>query len=130
MKPDILKRILIVDDEHSVLLGLSYLLKMPGVEVVACEQIEEAEEELNKRHFDLVITDIRMSGVAGIEGLELLSYVKKRYKTDVIIMTGHGSEEVEKEAYLRGALHFFNKPVDADELMVVVRSCGIPVKAD
>jgi DNA-binding NtrC family response regulator len=124
-----IKKILIVDDEQSILLSLSHALKAPGVEVIACDEIEQAEEALGNANFDLVIADLRMSGVNGIEGLELLSYVKQRYSTDVIIMTGYGSDEVEAEAYRRGALHYFMKPVDIGALMNIVGSIGIPVKS-
>ncbi len=130
MNLDAVKRILVADDEQSILLSLSYALKMAGVEVITCNEIEQAEEALNNVHFDLVIADIRMSGVNGIEGLELLSYIKNRFATDVIIMTGYGTEDIEAEAYRRGALHFFNKPVDIPELLQLVASRGIPIKSD
>ncbi len=91
-----LKKILIVDDEQSILLTLTHLLRVPGVEVLACNEIEQAEEALESSHFDLVIADIRMSGVNGIEGLELLSYVKQHFDTEVIIMTGFGTSEIEE----------------------------------
>ena len=68
-----MKKILVVDDEQSILKSLSYALKTEGVEVFACSEIEQAEEALESTHFDLVITDIRMSGINGIEGLELLT---------------------------------------------------------
>lgn len=123
------KKILIVDDEQSILLSLSHALRAPGVEVIACDEIEQAEEALGNADFDLVIADIRMSGVNGIEGLELLSYVKQRYDTKVIIMTGYGSDEIEAEAYRRGSLHYFMKPVDIASLMDIVSSVGIPVKS-
>jgi DNA-binding NtrC family response regulator len=123
-----LKKILIVDDEQSILLSLSYALRTDGVEVIACGQIELAEEALENSHFDLVITDIRMSGVAGIDGLELLSYVKNLYRTEVIVMTGYGTEEIESEAYARGALHYFEKPIDIPGLLKTVAAIGIPVK--
>ena len=123
-----IKKILVVDDEQSILLSLSHALKTEGVEVIACDEIEQAEEALGNAHFDVVIADIRMSGVNGIEGLELLSYIKQRYATEVIIMTGYGSGEVEAEAYRRGALHYYMKPVDIIDLKNVVASIGIPVK--
>lgn len=123
-----MKKIMIVDDEPSILLGLSYALKAEGVEVITCNEIEQAEEALDNTRFDLVIADIRMSGISGIEGLELLSYIKKRYSTEVIIMTGYGSDEIEAEAYRRGALCYFSKPVDIEELMNHVAAIGIPVK--
>lgn len=124
-----MKKILIVDDEPSILLSLSYALKTEGVEVITCNEIEQAEEALGNTHFQLVIADIRMSGVNGIEGLELLSYIKQRFNTEVIIMTGYGNEEIEAEAYRRGALHYFSKPVDIVELLKHVDSIGIPVKS-
>lgn len=129
MNCDGTKKILIVDDEQSILLSLSHALRTEGVEVVACDEIEQAEEALGNSRFDLVIADIRMSGVNGIEGLELLSYIKQHYATEVIIMTGYGSEEIETEAYRRGALHYFMKPIDIKALMNIVGSVGIPVKS-
>lgn len=124
-----LKKILIVDDEKSILLSLTHLLRAPEVEVIACNEIELAEEALGNSHFDLVIADIRMSGVNGIEGLELLSYVKEHFNTEVIIMTGFGSPEIEKEAYRRGAFHYFRKPIEIKDLMLTVSSLGIPVRS-
>jgi len=124
-----IKKILIVDDEQSILLSLSHALKTEGVEVIACDEIEQAEEALVNTRFDLVIADIRMSGVNGIEGLALLGYIKQRYETEVIIMTGYGSAEVESEAYRRGALHYFMKPIDIRALLNLVASIEIPTKA-
>jgi DNA-binding NtrC family response regulator len=128
MSPGRMKKILVVDDEQSILLSLSYALRVEGVEVITCSEIEQAEEALENGHFDLVIADIRMSGVSGIEGLELLSFIKNRYRAEVIIMTGYGNEDIEAEAYRRGALKFFKKPVDIPELLQLVASLGIPAK--
>jgi DNA-binding NtrC family response regulator len=128
MSKKLLKKILVVDDENPILLTLSHLLRNEGVEIVICSEVEEAEAALNSCRFDLVITDIRMSGIAGIEGLELLTYIKDRYPTEVIIMTGYGTAEIEKEAYRRGAFHFFSKPIDTIELLNKVAELGIPVK--
>jgi len=128
MAETLLKKILVVDDEKSILLTLSHLLRNEGVEIVVCSEVEEAEAALNNGHFDLVIADIRMSGVTGIEGLELLNFIKERFSTEVIIMTGYGTPEIEAEAYARGAYHFFRKPVDTMELLDKVAALGIPVK--
>jgi len=125
-----LKKILIMDDEPSILLSLSYALQADGVEVISCSELEQAEEALENTRFDLVLADIRMSGINGVEGLELLSYVRRRYDTtDVIIMTGYNAKEIEAEAYRRGAAHYFVKPVDILELLRKVSQLGIPVKA-
>lgn len=128
MTPTGLKKIMIVDDEQSILLSLSYALKTDGVEVITCNEIEQAEAALNNTHFDMVIADIRMSGINGIEGLELLSYIRQHYDTKVIIMTGYGTDEIEADAYRRGAHCYFKKPVDIQELLKQVALAGIPVK--
>jgi CheY-like chemotaxis protein len=123
------KRILIVDDEPTILLTLSYALRSSEVEVITASRLEPAEEALARYAFDVVIVDIRMSGILGIEGLELLSYIKRYWpKTEVMVMTAHGSTEIEQEAYGRGASYYYEKPVDILELAERVRRMGIPVK--
>lgn len=124
----LVKKILIVDDEKSILLSLYYLLQTEGVGVVTCDEVSLAEEALARTHFDLVITDMHMSGASGLEGLELLTFIKERYPTEVIVMTGNGTAEIEKLSYERGALHFFTKPLDVRELLVKVDGIGIPIK--
>jgi len=120
------KKILIVDDEPTVLVTLSYSLRSPGIEVVTASKLESAEAALEKYFFDLVIADIRMSGILGIEGLELLSYVKENSpKTKVIIMSRSGSDDLRKYALERGADHYYDKPVDTVELMHRVKEMGI-----
>ncbi len=123
-----MKRILIVDDEPTILLSLSYCLKTDGVEVITSSRIEAAEEALARYPFDLVIADIRMSGMYGIEGLELLRYVKELNPvTAVIIMTAYGSPEIKEEAFKRGSYYYYEKPVDIDHLLMMVNRLGIPV---
>ena len=122
------KKVLIVDDEQSILFTLTHLLRIDGVDVIACNEIEQAEAALTNTHFDLVIADVRMSGIDGIEGLELLSYVKNDYDTPVIIMTGFGTPEMEAEAQRRGVHYFLRKPVEIKELLASVASLGIPVR--
>lgn len=120
------KKILIVDDEPTVLVTLSYSLRSPGVEVVTASRLESAEAALEKYFFDLVIADIRMSGILGVEGLELLSYVKQNSpKTKMIIMSGSGSDDLRKRALERGADHYYDKPVDIAELLHRVKEMGI-----
>ena len=120
------KRILIVDDEPTILLTLSYALRSKGVEVVTASRLETAEEALEHYPFDLVIADIRMSGILGVEGLELLSYIKRYWpQTKVIIMTAYGSDDIRKDAYERGAHYYYDKPVDIADLTHHIRELGI-----
>ncbi len=123
------KRILIVDDEPGVLLTMSGTLRSDSVEVITASRLEPAEEALSRYAFDLVIVDIRMSGVLGIEGLELLSYIKRFWpKTEVIAMSARCSRELQQEARGRGACYFYEKPVDINELAERIRKMGIPVR--
>lgn len=125
-----MKRILIVDDEPSILLSLSHLLRNKDVAVITTTNMEEAEEALELYGFDLVIADIRLSGVYGIEGLELLAYIKEKSpKTEVIIMTAYGTPGMKDLAYQRGAFHYYEKPIDISDLVDKVLACGIPVLA-
>ncbi len=122
------KRILIVDDEQASL-ALSSALRTEGVEVITASKIESAEEALARYPFELVIVDIKMSGILGIEGLELLSYIKRfRPRTEVIVLSSHGTNEMRSEARDRGASCFFEKPVDIIALSERIREMGMPVK--
>jgi DNA-binding NtrC family response regulator len=99
------------------------------VEVITASRLEPAEEVLKKHKFDLVIADIRMPGMLGEEGLELLTYIRRYWPgTKVITMTAHGSEEVRQDAYDRGATHYYQKPVDIRDLMQKIEELGIPLK--
>jgi len=111
-------RVLIVDDEPTILLTLSYALRTEGIEVITASRLEPAEEALARYTFDVVIVDIRMSGILAIEGLELLTYIKRNWPTtDVMVMTAYGSEQIKNEAYGRGARWYYEKPVDIRELI-------------
>ncbi|OGW24063.1 MAG: histidine kinase [Nitrospirae bacterium GWC2_42_7] len=121
-----MKKVLIVDDEPVILTALSHLLSNKNTTIITSSVMEEAEEALKRYHFDLVIADIRLSGVHGIEGLELLSYIKQlNPKTHVIIMTAYGSEEIKEDAYRRGAFYYFEKPIDIAHLISKVSEVGI-----
>jgi DNA-binding NtrC family response regulator len=122
------KKILIVDDEPAILIALSHLLSNENTLVITSSRIEEAEEALDRYKFDVIIADIRLSGIEGIEGLELLSYVKSiNPDTKVIIMTAYGSDEMKDMAYDRGAFHYYEKPIDMDDLVKKIADCGIEV---
>ena len=123
-----MKKVLVVDDEPSILLSLSHLFSNDEVIVITSRRIEDAEEALEHYAFDLVIADIRLSGMDGIEGLELLSYVRKiRPETKVILMTAYGSEVMKESALRRGAYYYYEKPIDMNSLVKKAVDCGIPV---
>lgn len=115
-----LKKILIVDDEETLTFSLyQAFIKAPyDCEVVTASSAEEALEKLEDGYFDLVITDIAMPG---IDGLELLSIIKSRFPdTKVIIITAYGTDEREERAYKIGAEKYIEKPFDISELRNLV----------
>lgn len=118
-----MKKILIVDDEPTILSSLSHLLSGPDTAISACATIEEADSALRKDFFDVVITDIRMTPPCGIEGLELVGRIKRNSpRTDIIVMTSYSSEEIKAEAYSEGASHYYEKPFDVADLVAKIRA--------
>ncbi len=115
-----LKTVLIVDDEEDMIWSLQKNLNNETlqVDILTASSGEEALEVLGNQRIDLVITDIKMPGISGID---LLIEIKNRYTyTSVIIMTAYPSTEYKKEALLRGSLHFIEKPFDINDLREMV----------
>jgi len=112
-------RILIVDDEKALLLALKGLLSKEGYQVETAGSGEEALQRLQTGNFHLVLTDLSMQGISG---LQLLEHAK-RVDPDlaVIMMTAYGSEKVAVQAMKLGAADYLPKPFDNEEIRVVVR---------
>jgi len=111
--------ILVVDDERSIQVGLKGLLAREGHEVTTAGSGEEALRLLNSHSFDLVLTDLRMPG---LDGMDLLKKVKERHPdTLVMMMTAYGSEKVAVEAMKAGAHDYIVKPFDNEEVKILVR---------
>jgi len=111
-------RILVVDDEDSLRRVLQVQLEQDGYSVVTAASAQQAFSLLQLRGYDLVITDLRMPGLSGVE---VLKQVKSQYpETVVIVLTAFGSVETAVEAMKAGAYDFLTKPVHPDELSLVV----------
>jgi DNA-binding NtrC family response regulator len=116
-------RVLLVDDEPTILLGLSHVLRRAGAQVTPCLGRHEAEEIIQNEIFDLALLDVRLSGSEARAGLDLVSLVKDRSpKTTVIVMTAFGSEEVRREAMARGASLYLDKPLNIDHLLDLLQA--------
>jgi len=112
--------ILIVDDEQVVRDSLVHWFGEEGYEVESSDNASDALTKLAAREFDLVIADIRMPGM---DGIELLEKVKsEQMDTSVILMTGYASVETAVRALKHGAFDYITKPFDPDELSVVARN--------
>lgn len=107
-------RILVVDDEESIREFLEIMLKKEGYEVTTAEDGAIAKEILSKKTFDMVISDMQMPNVTGIE---LLKYVRENYSDLVfMIITAFGTTETAVEAMKMGAYDYVTKPFKIDEV--------------
>ncbi len=113
-----MSEILLVDDEKSVRSTLSLFLQKEGYKVTEAENGKEAIDQLGMHFFDLVITDLKMSPM---DGLEVLRETKaSNPMTEVIVMTGFGTVESGVEAIKSDAYDYIQKPFDRDEFLILV----------
>jgi two-component system response regulator PilR (NtrC family) len=111
-------RILVVDDEPGIREFLQIMLEREGYEVSSAENGTDAISRFKKKKFDVVIADIKMPKVSG---LEVLSSVKEiSPETKVIMITAHASFESAVEAMNQGAYDYITKPFNVDEIKVTV----------
>jgi len=112
-------RILVAEDEEITLKHLLYALRKEGYDALGVKDGQEALSKINSDNFDLLISDIKMPGMSG---LELLEKVKEPHpEIDVMIVTGFGSVSSAVDAMKRGAYDYITKPFDLDELLIKVR---------
>lgn len=107
-------RVLLVDDEKDFVEMLSLRLGEVGEKVTLAHSGQECLETLEKANIDVVILDIKMPGM---DGIETLREIKKRFPlVEVIMLTGHGSTETAVEGMKLGAFDYLMKPADFDDL--------------
>jgi EAL domain-containing protein (putative c-di-GMP-specific phosphodiesterase class I) len=116
-----MRRILLLDDEPSVLSVLSDYLRAPGLEIVTCREIEAAEILLNESRFNVVITDLRVSELGGLEGMRLIRYATTHFPgTVVVAMSGYVNDSVRSLGKAVGASEILEKPLDLRRLKTIV----------
>ena len=113
-------RILVVDDERSMREMLTILLEREGYEAVEAKNGQEALQLFETSLFDLVISDIQMPG---INGIELLTRIKALApEVPVLMITAFATAEQAVDAIKLGAFHYFTKPFNNDEIRALVRN--------
>lgn len=111
------RTILIVDDDMTLTEGLSMALEEEGVNVVVCHDVESAELVIEKTPVNIILSDVKLSGPFGFEGLDFLPRVLRKVpSTPVAIMTGCVDPELTNEALDRGATAVLQKPFSLSEL--------------
>ncbi|MEK6672775.1 MAG: response regulator, partial [Nitrospirota bacterium] len=111
-------RILIIEDEPTMRLGMSHFLSSSGYGVKTSENGIKGLSEIERERFDLVITDLRLPGH---DGLSLLKKIKSdRPETGVIIMTAYADVKTAVQAIKEGAFDYIAKPFSNDELLITI----------
>lgn len=123
-------KILLIDDDDLVTQSIVNLLKRKGYQVIPVADGYSALEEVEKSEFDLIICDIRMPGLNGIETIKKIRHKLDeigRQKPSEIFLTGYAEKKLEKEAKQLGVRHYFYKPFDIEQLISAIEevtSCG------
>jgi YesN/AraC family two-component response regulator len=111
--------VLVVDDEKIIHESCGRILREEGYEVETASSGHEALERLKEKHYNLVLTDIRMPGMDGIETLEKMR--KKVPDITVVMFTGYSSVETARDSMKLGAFDYLPKPFTPEELLAVVK---------
>jgi DNA-binding response OmpR family regulator len=112
------KPILIVDDEKNICLTLSRALEVLGIETASALNGEEALAQLKEREFGLILLDLKMPGMDGMEVLRLVREIRPDIR--IIIITAYGTVESAVEAMKLGAVDFIQKPFSPEEIRELV----------
>ena len=119
MNEETKKRILVLDDETIVLKRLGPALEKAGYAVELFASSAEAFNRIQETTFDIVITDLKMEG---LDGMQFLTQVKERSpKTEVIVITGFATMDTAKESFQKGVFDFLAKPFKLGEILETVK---------
>lgn len=117
------KRVMFVDDEEGVRLSFDRYLSEHGFDVTTAEDGERAISKLRNEPVDVVVSDLRMPRV---DGIQLLEWIHDRQpETRFILLTGYGTEEVERKVRELGAYEYLNKPISPDALSAVLTAATV-----
>lgn len=111
-------RIIVIDDESIVGKRLKPALEKNGAQVITFEDPEKALASFDEDPTDIVVTDIRMDKIDGIEILDRV--LAKESRTKVILITGYATVEIAREALSKGAFDFIAKPFKPNDLRVII----------
>ena len=113
-----MSRILIVEDDRNTLSGLMEILTQEGYEVNGVDSPKKALKSLKNETFEILLTDLKMPDMSGMELYERSLAIAPEMKT--IVMTAYSSVKDAVEAMKRGVYEYLTKPLDLDELFVIV----------
>lgn len=115
-----MSKILVIDDERSIRNTLKDILEYEKYEVELAEDGNKGLEKVKGAEFDIVLCDIKMPGMDGIEVLEKLSGIAP--DTPVVMISGHGNIDTAVESIKKGAFDYIEKPLDLNRLLITIRN--------
>jgi len=113
-------KILIVDDEKSIRNTLKDILEHEGYEITEAEDGSEAIKIISKDKFDVVLSDIKMPKMDGMEVLEKIQEISP--ETPVVMISGHGTIDTAVDAIKKGAFDYISKPPDLNRMLITIRN--------
>lgn len=113
-------KILVIDDEKAIRNTLKEILEFEGNQVDLAEDGPMGLELFENKSFDVVLCDIKMPQMDGIEVLDKL--IEKNHEVPVIMISGHGNIDTAVEAIKKGAYDFIEKPLDLNRLLITIRN--------
>ena len=117
--------LLIVDDEEAARHGMRRALETFGCDIAEAESAETARACMHERRFDLLLLDVNLPGLSGLEFLKEVQEQSEQQKTEaplIVIVTAHGSERLAVQAVKSGAYDYISKPFELDDLRLVVKT--------
>ena len=115
-------RLLLVDDEEGYVHVLSNRLSKRNIDVTKTYSGQEAIQALRGRDFHVAVLDLKMEDMDGIEVLKILKKLDPRM--EVIMLTGHGSEQAARDGMEYGAYDYLSKPCELEELLKKIREAA------
>ena len=115
------KKVLLIDDEEAFLALIKDSLEMRGIEVVTALSAIEAGIQLADKKPDLILMDIKMPGINGIQACEAIKRNPETKNLPIIIISALSDEADKKKAFTAGVLEYFVKPVDIESLVKKIK---------
>ena len=112
------QRVLVVDDEKNMRTTLADILADEGFEVTTADSGEKAVRICGQRPFDVILMDVRMPGIDGIEAFRRIRQRDRDIR--VIMMSAYSLQYLEEEVLREGAVAFVRKPLDADQVLALI----------
>ncbi len=119
------QRVLVVDDETSILFAYSKLLGSQGYCVDTCENFSDAIALIGTFTYLSVISDMRLEGTGNEDGIKLMHFTREMQpEARIIVVTGYGTAELKNEVKRLGAAYYFEKPICPSIIMTALQTLG------